>query len=111
MKQRANLNHSSICSHLLSRIRPKVATKRIGSQFTDSENSRRKGRPQQHAGIGGHAVVAGTWQDRLIQFTGFNTPDLWVRHSGPERMRVRLARAKQLGATLDKYWNKWESMK
>jgi len=54
---------------------------------------------------------SGTWQDRLIQFTGFNTPDLWVRHSGPERRRTSLARARQLGATLDKYWNKWESMK
>jgi len=54
---------------------------------------------------------SGTWQDRLIQFTGFNTPDLWVRPSGPERRRTSLARTRQLGATLDKYWNKWESMK
>ena len=54
---------------------------------------------------------SGTCQDRLFQFTGFNSPKLWVRHSGPNRRRTRLTGARQSGQTLDQYWNNWDSLK
>jgi hypothetical protein len=54
---------------------------------------------------------SGTWQDRLIHFTGFKTPSLWVRHSGPNRGGERLRKARAAGETLNKYENRWELLK
>ena len=48
---------------------------------------------------------------RLLQFTGFSTSSLWVRHSGPNRRRERLAQARQSGESLDNFWNNWDLMK
>jgi hypothetical protein len=50
-------------------------------------------------------------RDRLLQFTGFATSRLWVRHSGPERRQQRLAQVRQSGEQLDNNLNNWNMIK
>ncbi len=49
--------------------------------------------------------------NRLLQFTGFASSRLQVRHSGPERRRERLAEARRSGQSLDDHWNNWDLLR